>query len=416
MTTLHKSALAALLSTTLLTAPALADEVEVLHWWTSGGEAAAVAVLQQDLEGRGIGWKDMAVSGGGGDAAEATLRARVVSGNPPTAAQMLGMSVREWANEGVLGNLNEVADAEGWNDVIPPAVQAFGTFEGAWVAAPVNIHRPHWMWGNAAIFEELGLSMPTNWDEFFAAADAIQEAGYIAVAQGGQSWQEATVWEAIVLSISPDLYEAAIINADIEALGSDDITQSFEIYRRILSYADPGYAGRDWNLATAMVLNGEAGLQIMGDWAKGEVINAGFTPGEEILCAVVPGTDGSFLFNTDFFAMFEVGEDAQAAQLSMASAAMSVNFQETFNLAKGSIPARTDVPGDNFDKCGQTSMADLVSAADAGTLFGSLAHGHGQPAAIQGAYIDVITQFANSDDMSAESAKDALVASVSGAL
>ncbi len=405
----------ALLSMTALTAPAFADDVEVMHWWTSGGEAAAIAVLQQDLEARGTGWTDMAIAGGGGDAAMTALRARVVAGNPPTAAQMLGMSVREWAEEGFLGNLNDVAEAEGWNDVIPPAVQAFGTYEGEWVAAPVNIHRPHWVWGNAEIFAEIGMDMPTNWDEFFAAADAMQEAGYVAVAQGGQAWQEATIWEAVVLSISPELYETALINADMDAIGSEGIVESFEIFRRILSYADDGYAGRDWNLATAMVINGEAGMQIMGDWAKGEVINAGLTPGEEVLCSVVPGTDGSFLFNTDFFAMFEVGEDAQAAQQNMAAAAMSVSFQETFNLAKGSIPARTDVPADNFDVCGQTSMADLVSATESETLFGSLAHGHGQPASVQAAYIDVVTQFANSD-MTPEAAAEALVASVGGAL
>ena len=405
----------ALLSMTALTAPAFADDVEVMHWWTSGGEAAAIAVLQEDLQERGTGWTDMAIAGGGGDAAMTALRARVVAGNPPTAAQMLGMSVREWAAEGFLGNLNDVAEAEGWNDVVPPAVQAFGTYEGEWVAAPVNIHRPHWVWGNAEIFEEIGMGMPTNWDEFFAAADAMQEAGYVAVAQGGQAWQEATIWEAIVLSISPELYESALINADMDALGSAEMAESFEIFRRVLSYADDGYAGRDWNLATAMVINGEAGMQIMGDWAKGEVINAGLTPGEEVLCSVVPGTDGSFLFNTDFFAMFEVGDDAQAAQTNMAAAAMSVSFQETFNLAKGSIPARTDVPADNFDACGQTSMADLVEATESETLFGSLAHGHGQPASVQASYIDVVTQFANSD-MTSEAAVEALVASVGSAL
>ncbi|MEM1287192.1 MAG: ABC transporter substrate-binding protein [Pseudomonadota bacterium] len=401
--------------TTALAAPALADDVEVLHWWTSGGEAAAVSVLKDDLEGRGTGWVDMAVAGGGGDAAMTTLRARVTAGDPPTAAQMLGMSVREWADEGFLGNLNAVAEAEGWDAVVPPAVQAFGKYEGEWVAAPVNMHRPHWVWGSAAIFEEIGMDLPTSWDEFFAAADAIQEAGYIAVAQGGQAWQEATVWEAIVLSLSPDLYRTAVIEADDEALRSEGIVESFEILRRIRGYVDPNFAGRDWNLATAMVINGEAGMQIMGDWAKGEVINAGLTPGEEVLCAVVPGTQGSFLFNTDFFAMFDVGDDRLEAQQNMASAAMSVSFQETFNLAKGSIPARTDVPGENFDICAQKSMADLAEATEADTLFGSLAHGHGQPASVQAAYVDTVTAFFNSDQ-SAEDAANALADAVAAAL
>jgi glucose/mannose transport system substrate-binding protein len=391
-----------------------AQDVEVLHWWTSGGEAAAVSVLKEDLEGKGTGWVDMAVAGGGGDAAMTTLRARVTAGDPPTAAQMLGMNVREWADEGYLGNLNEIAAAEGWDEVVPPAVQAFGKYEGNWVAAPVNMHRPHWVWGSAKIFDELGLEMPTNWDEFFAAADAIEAAGYTAVAQGGQAWQEATIWEAIVLSVDPNLYQSALIEADPAALGSDQMVEAFEIYRKVLGYADDGYAGRDWNLTTALVINGEAGMQIMGDWAKGEVVAAGLTPGEEILCSVVPGTQGSFLFNTDFFAMFDVGEDKQAAQQNMAQSVMSVSFQETFNLTKGSIPARTDVPQGNFDACAQKSMADLAEATAADQLYGSLAHGHGQPASIQGAYLDVVTAFANSDQSAADAAA-ALVASVAAA-
>ncbi|MEM8788669.1 MAG: ABC transporter substrate-binding protein [Pseudomonadota bacterium] len=405
---------AALLGATALAAPAVAADVEVLHWWTSGGEAAAVSVLKDDLEGKGTGWVDMAVAGGGGDAAMTTLRARVTAGDPPTAAQMLGMSVREWADEGFLGDLNTVAAEEGWDEVVPPAVQGFGKHEGKWVAAPVNMHRPHWVWASASIFEELGLEMPTTWDEFFAAADKIQEAGYVAVAQGGQAWQEATVWEAVVLGISPDLYRSAVIEADDAALRSEGIVESFEIMRKIRGYVDPNFAGRDWNLATAMVINGEAGMQIMGDWAKGEVINAGLTPGEEVLCGVSPGTQGAFLFNTDFFAMFDVGDDKKEAQLQMASSAMSPEFQETFNLAKGSIPARTDVSGDNFDICAQKSMADLAEATASDTLFGSLAHGHGQPASVQAAYLDVVTQHFNSD-MSAEDAANALADAVAAA-
>lgn len=397
-----------------LAAPVAADEVEVMHWWTSGGEGAAVAVLKEDLEGKGTTWRDMAIAGGGGEAAMTALRARVTAGDPPTAAQMLGMTVREWANEGFLGDLNEIAMAENWDEVVPPAVQAFGKHDGKWVAAPVNMHRPHWVWMNAEVFAANGLEPPTNWDEFFAAADVLEAAGIVPIAQGGQPWQEATVWEAVVLSLDPDLYRRAIIEADPEALGSAQITESFDIMRRIRGYVDDNFAGRDWNLATAMVINGEAGMQIMGDWAKGEVIAAGLTPGEDILCSVVPGTQGSFLFNTDFFAMFDVGDDQRNAQLNMASSAMSPTFQETFNLAKGSIPARTDVPGDNFDACAQQSMADLAEATAADQLYGSLAHGHGQPAASQRAYLDVVTQHFNSD-MSSEEATELLVQSVAAA-
>ena len=78
------------------------EQVEVLHWWTSGGEAKALTVLKDNLQKEGVGWQDMPVAGGGGDAAMTVLRTRVTSGNPPTAAQMLGFDITSWDRKSVV--------------------------------------------------------------------------------------------------------------------------------------------------------------------------------------------------------------------------------------------------------------------------------------------------------------------------
>lgn len=385
-----------------------AQDVEVLHWWTSGGEAAALGVLKQDMEAKGFAWQDMPVAGGGGEAATTTLKARVSSGNPPAAAQMLGMAVNDWAGEDALGDLTPVASAEGWDAVVPDALKAFAVHDGKWVAVPVNIHRPNWLWINAKIFADNGLTPPTTWAEFNTVAETLQAKGIVPLAHGGQPWQDATVFDDVVLGIGgPDFYRKAILELDPASLTSDTMIQVFDEMRLIRGFVDPNFSGRDWNLATAMVVNGEAAMQLMGDWAKGELVKAGVQPGVDVLCVAAPGTDGAFLFNTDFFAAFKVGEDKQAAQNGLASSVMSVEFQEAFNLVKGSIPARTDVSGDKFDACGQKSMADIKAAEESGTLMGSLAHGHAQPAAVQRALFDVVTQHFNSD-MSSQDAVDEL--------
>jgi glucose/mannose transport system substrate-binding protein len=153
----------------VMTVGAQAADVEVLHWWTSGGEAAALNVLKKDLEGQGIGWQDMPVAGGGGEQAMTVLRARVTSGNAPTAVQMLGFDITDWAKQGALANLNGVADAEGWDAVVPDALKAFSKYDGKWVAAPVNVHSTNWVWANKAMLDELGIAQPTSWDELVAA-------------------------------------------------------------------------------------------------------------------------------------------------------------------------------------------------------------------------------------------------------
>ena len=383
------------------------QSVEVLHWWTAGGEAKALQVLKKDLEDQGVSWNDMPVAGGGGEQAMTVLRARVTSGNAPTAVQMLGFDIKDWAGEGVLGNLDDLASKEGWEEVVPDALKEFSKYDGHWIAAPVNVHSTNWVWANKAIFDELGLKQPTNWDELIAALDKIKDAGYTAVAHGGQAWQDATIFDAVVMATGgPEFYQSSMIDTDPDALGSDTMKTVFDRMAQLRTYVDDNFSGRDWNLATAMVINKEAGVQFMGDWAKGEFLNAGKVPDTDFMCFRFPGTQDAVTFNSDQFVMFQVGEDRQDAQMKLASAVMSPSFQSAFNVVKGSVPARTDVPNDDFDACGKKGMAELAAANEKGTLFGSMAHGHSVPAGVKNAMYDVITAHFNGEYDSAAAVEE----------
>src|SRR6185436_12441652 len=149
-------------------APSLAAEVEVLHWWTSGGEAAALDVLKKQLESQGVAWKDMPVAGGGGEQAMTALRARVTAGDPPTAVQLLGFDIIDWAKQGVAGDLNSVAEKEGWDKVVPTALQNFSKYDGKWIAAPVNVHSTNWVWISKKALDAAGGKAPESWDELVA--------------------------------------------------------------------------------------------------------------------------------------------------------------------------------------------------------------------------------------------------------
>ncbi|MCQ0969394.1 ABC transporter substrate-binding protein (plasmid) [Paracoccus sp. TK19116] len=381
-------------------AAAQAADVEVLHWWTAGGEAAALNVLKENLEAQGIGWQDMPVAGGGGEAAMTALRARVTAGDPPTAVQMLGFDILDWANQGeVLANLNDVAAEENWDEVIPAAIQKFSKPGENWIAAPVNVHSTNWVWANKPMLDELGIAEPTTWDEFIAALQKAKDAGKVALAHGGQPWQDATMFDSAVLATGgAEFYQKAMIDLDPEALGGKQMVQAFDKMSQLREFVDDNFSGRDWNLASAMVINDEAAFQIMGDWAKGEFINAGKVPGTDFLCFRVPGTGDFVTFNSDQFVMFQQSdEEATAAQNAMASAIESPEFQIAFNKVKGSVPARTDVSGDELDDCAKKGMEQLAAASESGNLLGSMAHGHANPAAVKNAMYDVITAHFNGE-------------------
>jgi glucose/mannose transport system substrate-binding protein len=393
-------------------APAVAGgTVEVLHWWTSGGEAKAMAELKNSFEAQGGEWIDSPIAGGGGDPAMTALRARVVAGNPPSAVQLKGPGIQEWAREGGVADVDDVAQAEGWDAVLPPVLAEIMKYEGKYVAAPVNIHRVDWLWANPELLAQVGADVPTTWEEFNATAEKLKAAGITPLAHGGQPWQDATVFEVVALGLGgADFYQKALVELDPEALQSDTMVKVFDQMRTLRGDVDEGFPGRDWNLATSMVMNGEAAFQIMGDWAKGEFLAAGKVPGEDFLCAPAPGN--AFILNSDSFVMFKVkGDDWVEGQKVLASLIMSPGFQETFNLAKGSIPARVDVPLDKFDICAQKSHEDLTAAMAAGTLVPSMAHEMAVSRSIRGEIMDVVTEHFNTD-MSSQDAVQRLVEAI----
>ena len=388
---------------------ARAADVEVLHYWTSGGEARSVAELKKALAAKGVGWKDFAVAGGAGENAATALKARVISGGAPTAAQVKGPAIQEWGKEGVLANIDAVAVAEKWDTLLPPAVIPIMKYKGSYVAAPVNVHRVNWLWVNPAVLKKAGAKAPATLDEFFVAADKIKAAGMIAVAHGGQPWQDATMFESVALGVGgPEFYKKALVQLDQATLTGPTMVKTFDTLARIKTYIDRDAAGRDWNLATAMVINGKAGMQFMGDWAKGEFTAAGKKPGADFLCLPAPGTATSFTFNIDSMLMFKMKKpEAEKAQLVLASAIMSPEFQEVFNLNKGSIPVRAGVSKAKFDSCALQSMADLDASSKGGALVPSMAHNMAIGSAAQGAVMDVIAKFMNSS-MSSKDAAAAL--------
>jgi len=404
-----RAIMAALAATGLMGAVSAqaAESVEVLHWWTSGGESKAVGVLKDDMTKQGYTWKDFAVAGGAGAAAMTALKTQVISGNAPSAAQIKGPLIQEWADQDVLVNIDSVAKDENWKKNLPPEIDKIMQYKGHYVAAPFSVHRVNWLYINKAALDKAGGKVPTTWDEFFTVADKMKANGIMPIAMGGQPWQDLTLWEDVVLSQGAPFYKKALVDLDQATLSSPQMVKVFDTVRKIQGYFDSGRTGRDWNLATAMVINNKAGMQFMGDWAKGEFANANKKSGVDYVCAPVPGTDKAYTFNVDSFVFFQQkGQKAATpGQLAMAKTIMSPPFQEQFSLYKGSIPVRLGVSMTKFDDCAKKSYTDEQTAIKSSGYVPSLAHGMAQPDAVAGAITDVVTKFMNSQQSSADAVK-----------
>ena len=340
-------------------------EAEVIHWWTSGGEQATISQFAEAWQEMGNTWIDTAITGG--DNARGTTVNRIIGGNPPTAAQFnISKQFVDLVEQGLLQSLEEVASAEGWRDFIyPPELIETCEFEGEFYCVPVNIHSWQWMWINNDVYKQVGLPVPQTFEEFLAGAPKIQDAGIIPLALGGQTWQESGMFGVVSSSILGFPHMQKIFrDKDVDTLRDGRFEDVLNTYRELNAFTDEGSPGRLWNDTTAMVIEGKAAMQVMGDWARGEFAVAGKEAMVDYSC-VIPGKEKYVALGGDVF-VFPKNDDPKVKEVQLAMASMMVNptVQAKFNNAKGSLPMRLDVDTSAADACMQMGL-DLIQNPDA---------------------------------------------------
>lgn len=407
MKNVRMSLLATLIAGLGITSSALAQKAEVIHWWTSGGESAALKQLAEAYNKAGGQWVDNAIAGG--DNARAAALNRIAGGNAPAASQFnTSKQYHELIDAGMLADVDEVAGKEGWDQWMPTPIKNVIKIKGHYYAVPVNIHSAAWFWYSKAVLTKAGVAEPKTEAEFWTALDKIKASGQIGFAQSGTISYERATFSAVLLHMGGrDLYMKFYGEKDAATIKSPAFRTVLEKYKKLRTYADPGFAGRSWNDTTALLVTDKAGFQTVGDWAKGEFIAAGKTAGKEYGCFSGWGPKASYMVSGDVFVLPKSSnKETIAAQQLMARVITSPATQVAFNMKKGSIPIRPDVDASGMDICAQAGVVALKDPARqtpdpsmlmAPDIFGKVA--------------DVITKLWNTD-MKVEDAQTQLVAAV----
>jgi glucose/mannose transport system substrate-binding protein len=356
---------AALLPALFASGAAVAQTAEVIHWWTSKGESSAVQELAAAYKKAGGTWVDTAIAGG--QAARNTTINRIAGGKPPTVAQFsVSAQFHEVIAEGLLNDIDAVAVKQDWDKLLPAEFRKSIKVQGKYYAVPVGIHNSSWFWYSKPVLAKAGVTAePQNMQEFFAALDKVKASGAIALAVGGQSWQELLLFGAILqTSGGKDLYLRFLNSKDGAVAATPEFKRVLEDFKRLKNYVDAGSPNRDWNLATAMLISNKAGFQVTGDWAKGEFATAGKIAGKDYGCFPGFGPKAPYVIEGDVF-VFPKSKDPQVlkAQQLFAATVTSREVQLAFNTKKGSIPIRTDVDMSKADLCSQLGMAALRDPA-----------------------------------------------------
>ena len=341
---------------------AKATDLEVTHWWTSGGEAAAVAELAKAFDATGNHWVDGAIAGSG-STARPIMISRITGGDPMGATQFNhGRQAEELVQAGLMKDLTDVATAGKWKDIIRPSTLLDScTIDGKIYCAPVNIHSWQWLWLSNAAFQKAGVAVPKNWDEFVAAAPALEKAGIVPLAVGGQGWQASGAFNVLMIAIGgKNNYLKVFKDKDAKVAAGPEIAKVFKAAddaRRM----SKGSNVQDWNQATNLVITGKAGGQIMGDWAQGEFQVAKQVAGKDYTC--LPGLGVNEIISTSGDAFyFPLQKDAEKAKAQdvLAATLLDPKTQVAFNLKKGSLPVRGDVDISAANDCMKKGLEILA--------------------------------------------------------
>ena len=350
---------------------AKATDLEVTHWWTSGGEAAAVAELAKAFDATGNHWVDGAIAGSG-STARPIMISRITGGDPMGATQFNhGRQAEELVQAGLMKDLTDVATAGKWKEIIRPSTLLDScTIDGKIYCAPVNIHSWQWLWLSNAAFQKAGVAVPKNWDEFVAAAPALEKAGIVPLAVGGQGWQASGAFNVLMIAIGgKDNYLKVFKDKDAKVAAGPEIAKVFKAAddaRRM----SKGSNVQDWNQATNLVITGKAGGQIMGDWAQGEFQVAKQVAGKDYTC--LPGLGVNEIISTSGDAFyFPLQKDAEKAKAQdvLAATLLDPKTQVAFNLKKGSLPVRGDVDISAANDCMKKGLdilakGNIVTSSD----------------------------------------------------
>ena len=411
-------ALAALILGALLIprmiASAHAQPLNVLHWWTSDSERQAADRLVQQLASQGVEWHDEAIPGGGGGAAIKVLTGRVLAGEAPDVAQVIGRTLTDWADLGLVRPLDDVAQRGHWRQAMFPVVLQTVSRGGKVMAAPLGVHRINTLLYNHHLWVQLRLQPPRTWADVEIAAKALRAHQITPLAWSDEPWQIATVFETVLLSEGgPALYSELASPQGWSSWQDARVVAALNRLRWLRDLDDEPTTEQPWTASARRLQTGAAGMLIMGDWARGELEAWGEQVGLDFDCLPIPQTAGMHLYSIDTLAML-VGRDAhRAEQEKMAEILAQPATQMAYNQAKGSVPVRTDIDPSQLDACARDSWQTLARPGSA--LLPSIAHRMAAVESVRDAMGGVLHRFIKTRSMTPQQAQAQLLAIVRGA-
>lgn len=380
----------------------IASSFSIYDWWTAGGEAQAIASVLNMYHNA---YPDVTivqnpVAGGAGVNMQAVIKSLIFAGIPPTTFQVhAGWEMYQYTSANLFQPITNLWESEGWTStsVFPERIQQLCSYKGQYYSVPIDVGRANMVWYNKAIFDKLGLTMPTTIEGFINMLPVIKAAGYTPIALGDSAnWTTAMLFDSTLLAVGGPTFFDQFFTGKINAT-NPVVEQTIKYFRTELQYVNANHASLTWDQADGLLVSGQAAMNIMGDWANGYFKAAGWVPDVNYGGVAVPGTQGVYNLVIDSFEL-PIGAPDPQNGINWLKLVGSAKAQITFNQIKGSIPARIDVSSEGFDPISAANMAALKKDI----LVSSVANGSEVPIAFETDWENALTVIEYHPNMSIE--------------
>jgi glucose/mannose transport system substrate-binding protein len=345
--------------------------VEIYSWWTAGSEKAALHALLTNFEVSNPNVNVVNAAEQSSQNAMADLQQRMAQGNPPDTFQVNGgANLMQYvvtngvdATQSKLENLDALAAQQNWAQVMPADVLSTVSYGGHYYGVPVDIARINALFYNTSIFTQSGLQPPTTMAEFVTVSQALQAKNIVPLAVGDSGpWVLEIIFKScMVAEGGAAYYKQFVTGANPYFSGGTStpdatFTSVLSDFQQIMGYANQNVMrSQTWDQAVGLVADGTAAMTIMGDWAVGEFIALGKTPGVDFGEVAAPGSASTFIFTTDTFVLPK-GAPNRAGALALLTDWGSAAGQAAFNPVKGSIAPRSDADPSIYNVLSQATL------------------------------------------------------------
>lgn len=377
-------------------------ELIVYHWWTAGGEREAMNKIFEWFNKKNPDIKivDNPIAGGGGITLKTVLLGLLAAKMPPDTFQSLsGAELKMYVDGNYIDPVDDIWQANNLDVNYPPVIGRMTLFNGHHYGIPMNAHRANWLFYSKKIFDELGLQPPQDVDEMIVAAKTIKEKKPDVAPIGigtREKWPAVFLFDVVLLSVGgPDAYEK-FYTGQLDPKTDPALKDALTKYKELIPYLYEFHGAKTWSDIVGPLAEGQFGMMVIGDFAAGLLVQAGYEEGVDWEAEAFPKKpEEVFLMIVDTFTR-PTGAKSPEATTAWLTNLTDPKVQEEFNIIKGSIAIHKDVP----DTAYADSLHQRASQAfKTKRIVPSSIHGVLAPPAFLSDWQDILTRFLYSPDI-----------------